>query len=440
MAVNIIKYRYAYDDKQNIINITSAQPKQNYTCLSCGRKLIPKKGKKNQHHFSHESGIQTYSCSPETYLHKLAKHTFYESYTHCLQNSKTFNLTYLAPKECSACKQYGPCVIDANGRRIVDLTKHFPIIHAPDTKCDAGFRPDILLQSGNGTFLWLEIAVTHHVENPKQATGYRIIEVQIREEEDVDIIRACSLSEEDSRIRIYNISRQPVRGNFGVDCKKTIREFRLYRDGSSAIHKNTAHKYFHGHGSKAIFSEVVEDNSTASLPIHITKIEQIHLQGKLVKHCALCTSVAFSDWQGGVLFCLAGKGIKTNGNEAAKCKGYKPIREIPLGGLIKITTDRWRVFQEEKGLKIGTPVFQEGAIMITPKTKAIFSGYHRHCSGCGSLLFLEDTGRYAAGSGKLKMKTGQNLTIISAPGDSVVCPMCHSLNDFKGLDRMRIQS
>lgn len=72
MGADNIKYRYAADDDDKVLDILSEQviKGKDYTCLSCGGTLRPVKGEERQHHFRHK--IQT-NCSPETYLHNLAK-------------------------------------------------------------------------------------------------------------------------------------------------------------------------------------------------------------------------------------------------------------------------------------------------------------------------------------------------------------------------------
>ncbi len=103
------QYRYAYDEKGSLIDITQLPQDRSalgdyYICIGCGERLIPKtKAQKKEKHFAHKAENAT--CTRETYLHKLAKQTFFEVYLHCLGNVQPFiiELTHRTAAPYSTC-------------------------------------------------------------------------------------------------------------------------------------------------------------------------------------------------------------------------------------------------------------------------------------------------------------------------------------------------
>ena len=90
----IIKYQYAIDSNDKTINVENLYAsaeirKEVFRCLSCNNILIPVLGEKRRKHFRHKLDVQL-NCSPETYLHKLAKLKFYEVYNNCLKHNEPF--------------------------------------------------------------------------------------------------------------------------------------------------------------------------------------------------------------------------------------------------------------------------------------------------------------------------------------------------------------
>ena len=88
----MITYKFAYDYEQNTIDIktlSKANRIEKFTCLSCGNELIPILGEIKEHHFRHKVIVEN-NCSQETYLHKLAKNKFYETYDKCLKSNRSW--------------------------------------------------------------------------------------------------------------------------------------------------------------------------------------------------------------------------------------------------------------------------------------------------------------------------------------------------------------
>ena len=74
------KLIFARADSGRLVHIgeISSGPGSRFTCDECGETLIAKKGKKNQHHFAHQSGHE-HEWSYETQLHSYAKQLIVEA-------------------------------------------------------------------------------------------------------------------------------------------------------------------------------------------------------------------------------------------------------------------------------------------------------------------------------------------------------------------------
>lgn len=104
-TMSLIKYQYAIDSNGKTIsaeNLSASKEirKIHFTCLSCDKILIPVLGEKKRKHFRHKTDI-TINCSPETYLHKLAKLRFYEVYSNCLEQKEPFWIEFEVTNYCN---------------------------------------------------------------------------------------------------------------------------------------------------------------------------------------------------------------------------------------------------------------------------------------------------------------------------------------------------
>ena len=75
--MSIIKYRFAYNYQKELIDVQTLSKEHklatdNFKCLSCEHEMVAVLGEKRIKHFRHKV-ITEINCSPETYLHKIAK-------------------------------------------------------------------------------------------------------------------------------------------------------------------------------------------------------------------------------------------------------------------------------------------------------------------------------------------------------------------------------
>lgn len=317
-----IRYRYALDGNEKIVDIFSltAADRKDYECISCGQTLRPVMGEKRQKHFRHQADVV---CSQETYLHKLAKLLFYQAYRHCLDSGLPYEIEYWRPRVCTACDDYGPCKL-TRGLIKYDLTRAFTRISLETS--DNAFIPDVLLSNERGEKLYVEIAVTHFSTESKRSSGVRIIELTMAEEEDLQLIPSCLLSENDRRVTFVNFQIQAQQGDFSEECKKHIASFILWPSGKSMIEVETVARFKEQiQGSQAFYYKII---SSANRTVYIETLERAYLVGHKVTNCFLCRYHAkptSGQWvqDGKSVFCEFLK-HSCNSNDAAECQHYCP--------------------------------------------------------------------------------------------------------------------
>lgn len=218
----VIKYRYAYNCNRfvdaNNLERQNLSGKEVFKCVGCDNILIPVLGKKRQKHFRHKTEI---NCSFETYLHRLAKMTFYRVYQDCLQQNKPYSITINQTKVCNYYQQ--DFLVNCNfgiGNYTFNLTKYFSEVYL-ETRQDS-FIPDLLLTNKRGDKLFVEIAVTHKASDHKRESEFRIIELNIANEDDLKIVENTNLKISE-KVSFFNFKTELV-GNFCQGkCRKELR-------------------------------------------------------------------------------------------------------------------------------------------------------------------------------------------------------------------------
>lgn len=332
----LIKYRYALDSVNKIVDVTQLQRQELksekvFKCLGCGKILIPVLGQKRKKHFRHKVDLD---CSPETYLHKLAKVRFYEVYSKCLEQKEPFFITINQEPKCTHFKTefLFSCELD-DRLKTFDITKYFRKIYLEEK--EDSFIPDLLLVSQTGDRLFVEIAVTHFSSQKKIDSGYRLIEINIGSENDIEIINSKDLfqSEKVNFINFKtNIAKDFCRGkcyqNFKPYsyCQVKYDYFVVFKNGKSAILSinldeiNRLHK-----NQKLNYGELVffcNSNMTRS-ETYIKLIVESFINDRGVKNCFLCRYHGESLYSDKPIFC---KFLKKDcgSNEAANCEYYRP--------------------------------------------------------------------------------------------------------------------
>lgn len=99
------RYQYAKNEHGKIVkavDLVGQEEKSEYICLGCDNPLIAKvNGKIKKPHFAHKTVLE---CNGETYLHRLGKRAFFETYQKCLAENEPFYITFHVPKKCQKFK------------------------------------------------------------------------------------------------------------------------------------------------------------------------------------------------------------------------------------------------------------------------------------------------------------------------------------------------
>ncbi len=253
----MIKYRYAKNNLGEIIDIYNIDKikNSNYTCIGCGKKLIPKTGTMRQHHFAHKSN--TINCSKETYLHKFSKETLYNYLRYSIDNRIPFFLKY----NRDICRYFENIICNScKTQEEYNLLGYYQNVYLE--KVSDNFVPDILLESKNKrNRLFIEIVVSHKSTEEKKE-NYKIIEIFIEDENDIFKIIKEGLDCNNKKISIINFKRnilhsehcnrndcinyidclQPIK-NIVISRRNVFRFNELYQSPNNHIHQITKEEY-----------------------------------------------------------------------------------------------------------------------------------------------------------------------------------------------------
>ncbi len=341
----MIKYKFAYNSQEMIVNINNLfreneSKLDKFTCLSCDCEMVAVLGAKRVKHFRHKVIIKD-NCSPETYLHKLAKIKFYETYQNCLNKNTAFKIKILMERICNFYREefLTECQLDSELCEF-NLTDFFKKVYL-ETR-ESQFIPDVLLEAINGDKLFFEIYVTHKSETIKIESGYRIIEFKVDSEEDIPIIESCILTESE-KIRFFNFRKTYTKRWCKGQCYQGIvpyakedilyNVFIVYKNGRSILTRKSIQQLEMLNQSNILHIENLSlPNNCSDFTIsyqgnvlykHL--IVDCYKKGIKIKNCFLCRyhAINTSSYSAGGIFCKFLK-ITENSNQATNCKYFRP--------------------------------------------------------------------------------------------------------------------
>jgi hypothetical protein len=248
--------------------------------------------------------------------------------------------------------------------------------------------------------LYVEIAMTHYLEEPKRSSGIRIIEISINDETDVDLVCSYLLSENDRRISTYNCRPSPHSSDFKEGCKEIKKFFILYPNGKSLVETIPIWKY-EKLTSEGIYIEPYIDTSiNLGADDYVNKISEVFRLGKFIKNCWFCTFHCL-DYKHKLKFCKLLKiyiDIKTS-NQAAECVRCRPIKSLPDCGLKQEAIDKQRQGTSIRKLQYkithkAVPHIPVSEVYQPDQVKVYFYGISMKCNGCKSPLHLITFARF----------------------------------------------
>jgi len=329
-----IKYKYARNSENRIVYIeelerTNDIKQEVFTCISCGNLLIPKLGKIRQKHFAHK---YVQNCSEETYLHRLAKLVFAHEYQLCLGRKEPFYIELEIARRCNAYeKHFGKVCCLESISKTFDLTKRYVKIDVE--KKDGDFVPDILLSNELGTKkIFIEIAVTHQITQKKVQSKLEIIEISIKNEEDILSIRERIIRQKDPKIKLVNFDIKPEQGDIcnGRNCPEKVGLFQVYKNGKSILTWQSLPKtYFliKIRKDSFLYYKVIScDKEYARSDEYKKNVIDAYKAKIAIKNCFLCRYHG-DNWsyydENLPIFCKFLK-IRCSSNHASACQYYRP--------------------------------------------------------------------------------------------------------------------
>lgn len=288
----MIKYQYAKNQDGNLINIRSINienKKKLFYCLSCNNLLIAKIGKIKKPHFAHKTLV---TCSGETYLHILGKTLFYEEFKLCMETNTPFEIELYKNQICNHFQiEFGVLCKLPKETEIFDLTKLFKKIELE--RKEQYFIPDILLTSKTGRDkLFIEIAVTHYLSEPKSKSEFRIIELAIEDESDFEPIKERFLTIRSQKIKFKNFKQLVSEKSFCQgNCDRMFDFFVLYKNGKGRLFQKTLKMI--QNELKRQKNNIIKHYLTYDLDYAYPEkfkyfIAKSHTEGLNVKNCFLC--------------------------------------------------------------------------------------------------------------------------------------------------------
>jgi hypothetical protein len=328
-----IQYRYALDEHDQPIDVlglerAAVDPGRVFKCVACGRELIAKLGDIKAKHFAHKT--LTSSCAYETYLHQLAKKTFYSEYLKCLENQEPFHLVRTENVTCDHFENKYGYTCARTEDKYYDLTKLFDRVALE--KHHDGFVADVLLQSSkNGEVIFVEFAVSHKCEEDKLKSGIRIIEYILKDEIHLELVKAHKIHDNDERLLLHNFrTRSEKKSLCGGNCSAKLNAFVVYaskksilveldpqREVDSQLRGKISHFEMLGKSSGKKDEQVL---------LYRQKVREAHFRTVSIKNCFLCRYHG-GDGVENAVFCKVDR-KSVGSNQAVECEKYRPLRTM----------------------------------------------------------------------------------------------------------------
>ncbi len=338
----MIQYRYAFNSAGAVVSaeeLAGAPVTDALTCVGCNQPLIARvNGKIRQPHFGHKVQVE---CSGETYLHRLAKEVFRETYQRCLDTGTPFTIAVPSPVLCAKYTHLVNCFSELGEEELeFDLTEYFSELRVETRERE--FIPDVSLRSATraNQVIFIEIAVSHFLSEAKAASGNRIIEIPIRSEADIEIIRGARLGPKSASFTGF----APATGVLpDSECRcaaANVLAFYLYDSGKVHLERKPLRVVAGELAKRKVkYFSVLPDDSDISTDVSafdrnrgsvfVGQVRLAHQRGVPIRNCYLCKYHGpnwDSDWSGEGerhgIYCKTFRKSCTS-NEAISCGRYR---------------------------------------------------------------------------------------------------------------------
>lgn len=334
------KYRYAFNENGDVVDAMDlvridGVVEGTYRCMGCNREMVPKvKGDKRIKHFAHKSSED--ACGKESYLHYLAKQTFFDVYTKCLETGESFWVELDGVKRCDKFLDLlGKSCFLGREKKAYDLIEYYNRIAME--KRDGQFVPDVLLYNKHHPErkLYIEIFVHHMLSEAKANSSNRIIEINIESEDDIQCIQDKRITQKHATFskfpRKFGTTDDQCRcltsqywALFAYESGKVYADYLTLMEIDAMLAKRSL-VYF-----KVMRDEHVLSRDSEWMIKQKLKMQAIY-EGLNLKDCNLCVhriSSAFAH-DGSPAYCVEfERGVKTY--EAIGCSSYHPTKIEPF--------------------------------------------------------------------------------------------------------------
>jgi len=208
-----------------------------------------------------------------------------------------------------------------------DLTKHFNVLEME--KNEGGFRPDILLSSSKtNRKIYVEIAVTHSVEQEKIDLGEVIVEYSLSTEEDIQLIKSRKITSRNQQVHVYNLHSK-IRINKDLSktdfCNKKKRYFLIFRSGKSIIKDIPLPEVKKQLRYNSVVNYIELDLDADGIEAYKRNIVYSFEHGAKIKNCFLCRYHAKNDYRSDIDFTIFCKFLKqgNDSNYAVECEYFR---------------------------------------------------------------------------------------------------------------------
>lgn len=333
----MVQYRYGMNSSGVVVTADSLAGTvidDTFTCLGCEQPLIARvNGKVQRPHFGHKPRVE---CSGETYLHRLAKRVFQETYEKCLETGAPFTIAFSTPRICSKFKSLtGQYCELGEDQHEYDLTRYYTDLRV-ETR-DGQFIPDVSLHSQTrpDELIYIEIAVSHFLSEAKENSAKRIIEIPIRTEDDVEVIHTAKLTPEIASFKGFFPEACVVPDAECRCAKERLFAFYVFKSGKAYLDEGPLERLrskVQNLGAELAYVNVVSDCKAVDVFdrmrgfLFTTQVELAYRREVPIKNCYLCRYHG-KNWDASTnesIFCKTyRKSCKSN--QAAECDRYRPI-------------------------------------------------------------------------------------------------------------------
>jgi hypothetical protein len=330
----MIKYKFAENEEKKVICIdeisNETRVNTEFTCLSCAEILIPKLGSIRQKHFAHKTSTKQRLCSWETYLHSLAKRYLYDNLLFRAKNNLPFLIEYDKITICDKCNfpesSKSDCIL-TNEKSTFNLLKTYNNIYLE--KNVENFRPDIsLFNESSEEFIFIEIAVNHKIEEIKRNSKYKIIEIEISEEAQINLLKNPVINKGKLPVKLFNFDFKTQRRKINYsNCKEgNVNKFIVFNSGKSLNFFDKSFGDYYKIKNLIIYEKNITEDDIASFDF-VDNIEEAFKKNVNIKNCHLCRYHGYEKGKFGRItqniFCKYYRKNIDNSNDAAECKIYR---------------------------------------------------------------------------------------------------------------------